>query len=226
MSLEQALAENTAALNRVAALLEVSNAARADLLAKNGVATPTATPAASSDDGMSVAEVKEAVKTADLATLKTMLAEEQNGKNRTTAISAIEAAIEAATPKAEPAPNAPAGGVAAPDTSTEAPKTSESAPAGETKATVLSGEAAAQAFGDWFASTNDEAERNARRAFVGEIVKKFGKRVGELDEDGRTKAIFWLRRKQAGLEVDFDAAYDFSGDPQQSVGGAADDDLL
>lgn len=226
MSLEQALAENTAALNRVAALLEVSNAARADLLAKNGVAAPTAAPAAYSDDGMSVAEVKEAVKTADLATLKTMLTEEQNGKNRTTAISAIEAAIEAATPKAQVAPNAADNSTAPAQQSTIAQSPEAANAPVEPKSVVLSAEAAAQAFGDWFSSTNDEAERNARRAFVGEIVKKFGKRVGELDEDGRGKAIFWLRRKQAGLEVDFEAAYDFSGDPQQSVGGAAEDDLL
>jgi len=60
---------------------------------------PAAQPAASSDTGvgaMSVADVKTAAASADRATLDRMLAEEQAGKKRTGAISAIEAAIAAA----------------------------------------------------------------------------------------------------------------------------------
>lgn len=56
-------------------------------------------PAAATETGiagMSVADVKTAAATADRATLQRMLAEEQGGKKRTGAISAIEAALAAA----------------------------------------------------------------------------------------------------------------------------------
>lgn len=222
MSLEEALAKNTAALLRVAELLEVSNADRAALLAKNGVAAVNQTAPATADDGLSVAEIKEAAKGADLDTLKKMLADEKAGKARTTAINAIEAAIEAKTPKADEGKPAPDAGAAA----TASTAGQQAASPSPVQNVVLSGDEAAKAFGAWFSETDDEAERNARRGFVQKIVEHLGKRVSELDEDGRRKAIFFLRRKQAGLTVDFGANYDFSGDPQQSVGGSADDDLL
>lgn len=75
--------------------------------------TPAAQPAAADTGvaGMSVADVKTAAGTADRATLQRMLAEEQNGKKRSGAISAIEAALAAAptqqpdgTPPAESIP--------------------------------------------------------------------------------------------------------------------------
>lgn len=93
MSLEQALAENTAALTRVAELLEISNADRAKLLASSG-ATPTPTPSTSAGEAeMSVADIKAAAEKADKATLEQMLADETGGKNRATAVKAIEAAL-------------------------------------------------------------------------------------------------------------------------------------
>jgi hypothetical protein len=88
---------------------------------------PAAQPAASSDTGvgaMSVADVKTAAASADRATLDRMLAEEQAGKKRTGAISAIEAAIAAAptqnpdgtpiAPTPEPTPQPTPGGTDAP----------------------------------------------------------------------------------------------------------------
>ncbi len=88
---------------------------------------PAAQPAASSDTGvaaMSVADVKTAAASADRATLDRMLAEEQAGKNRTGAVSAIQAAIAAAPtqqpdgtpipPVSEPVPQPTPGGTDAP----------------------------------------------------------------------------------------------------------------
>jgi hypothetical protein len=95
MSLEQALQENTAALKVVAELLKVSNADRKALMASAGT-TGASAPNASADDDMSVADIKEKVKAADLPTLKRMLTDETAGKNRSTAVKAIEEAIAAA----------------------------------------------------------------------------------------------------------------------------------
>jgi hypothetical protein len=81
-------------------------------------------PAESGVAGMSVADVKTAAASADRATLQRMLAEEQAGKKRSGAISAIEAALAAAptqnpdgspiTPTPEPTPQPTPGGTDAP----------------------------------------------------------------------------------------------------------------
>lgn len=84
--------------------------------------TPAAQPAAADTGvaGMSVADVKTAAGTADRATLQRMLAEEQNGKKRSGAISAIEAALAAVDPFAAPAADtAAASGAASPAVQSE-----------------------------------------------------------------------------------------------------------
>lgn len=236
MSIEQLIADNTAALNRVADLLEISNAGREKIIAAQGGTTAPATSSASADTDMTVPEIKEAVKNADLPTLQAMLKSENEGKARSTAIKAIEEAIAAAGEG-----NSESTDTKAADTSeAKAEETSTStAPAADDKNAQpvpkgVTGEQAAGAFGAWFGETDDEDERAARRAFVGKIVATLGDKISELDEAGRRKAIFYLRRKRAGLEDNFEAAFDFEGSPTQDVpeaaaeepAASADDDLL
>lgn len=234
MSLEQALQENTAALKQVAELLIVSNADRQAIMQKEGMSgTPTPTPSNSSS-APTVAEIKEAVKTADEATLKTMLEEETNGKARSTALDAINAALAEKQAASDEAETADGEAEAA-----EQEKSAEKAePAVDDKnaqpvPTEVSGEAIKKAFGNWFGETDDEDERAARRAFVSTIVEKLGGNLSELHLENRRMSIFYLRRKRAGLEVDLDAEYDFNGSPTQdapaakeTLGDASDDDLL
>jgi len=245
MSLEAALEANTAALTRVADLLEISNSDRAKLLASASGVTPSPAPAPSADEGMSVADIKEAAKSADAETLGKMLAAEKAGKNRATALKAIEDAMSAANAKegyqldqvgesssdvgsaasnsqqpTEPSPSTTASAAPASD------KNAQPVPA------EIAVEAATGAFGAWFGETDDEGERAKRREFVQQIVATLGSRIGELDNTGRRKAIFFLRRQRAGLPIDFGAAYDFDGSPTQDAPGAAapsasaTDDLL
>lgn len=237
MSLEQAIAENTAALTRVAELLEISNADRAKLLASSGAApTPAPTPSAStSETEMSVADIKAAAEKADKATLEQMLADETGGKNRATAVKAIETALaKFAEGKADGPTNTPdaatteatTAGTSASTASAATDKNAQPVPA------EVSADQAKSAFGGWFAETDDEDERANRRAFVEQIVKALGAKVGDLDLAGRRKAIFFLRRKRAGMDVDFSANFDFDGSPTQEVAAqpaaaaSADDDLL
>lgn len=238
LTLEQQLTALTDALNRTADLLEISNAARGELIEAQGGTKPAASTTTSSDTDMTVAEIKEAIVGANLETLKQMLTDETEGKARTSALKAIEAAIEAA---GESGNQADASATDAETKSTEDTKESStpSAPPADDKNAQpvpagVTGEQAAGAFGAWFGETDDETERAARRAFVGSIVSTLGAKISELDEAGRRKAIFYLRRKRAGMEVPFDVEFDFDGSPTQDVPEAAaeepaanpDDDLL
>lgn len=48
----------------------------------------------------------------------------------------------------------------------------------------------------------------------------------KLDADMRKQTVFFIKRWAAGLPVDFNADYDFDGDPKQGAAEAASDDLL
>lgn len=66
-----------------------------------------------------------------------------------------------------------------------------------------------------------------RRGFIAAMMKELGtaKLCGPestLDDDGRKKAAFYIRRASEGLKVDFSADYDFDGDPTQ--GGAVEEE--
>lgn len=231
MSLEQVIEKNTEALIRVGDLLEQSNAGREEVLTKMGAnSTPTPTPSTSpsATEVPSVEEIKEAVKTADSPTLAKMLEDETNGKARKTALAAIEGAIGA---------NATAGDEAA-EQAVET-ETKEVTPAAEKSAAAstedknaqpvpanVTGEQVSKTIGAWFGETDDEGERAKRRAFVEQVVKKFGKRVGEFDTQQARQAVFYLRRHRAGIEVDFDGSYDFEGSPTQETSAASADDPL
>lgn len=232
MSLEQLISENTAALKRVADLLEVSNADRAKLLASAASGAVSSGGAGAADDGLSVADIKAAIPDADLDTLNAMLADEKAGKNRSSAVKAIEDAIAKAGKPSEPAAGPAASEstkepqAASPSPAPAADKNSQPVPA------AVTGEQASQAIGAWFGETDDETERASRRSFVEQIVAKLGARVSELEPAKARQAVFYLRRKRAGLDVDFDAAFDFDGSPTQEVAAAAapaasaDDELL
>jgi len=239
MSLEAALEANTAALARVADLLEVSNADRAKLLASAGGAAAPTPASGGTDDGLSVAEVKEKVKSADLPTLQAMLVDEKSGKARATAVKAIEDAIAAATPGNAPG-ESDAGSASSGSTTqiqADASTTASGAAASDKNAQPVpqgvTAEQAREAIGAWVSETDDADERAKRTEFVAKIVGKLGSRIGELDSAKARQAVFYLRRKRAGLDVDFDAGFDFDGSPTQtapaaaaSTGGAATDDLL
>lgn len=235
MSLEQAIAENTAALTRVAELLELSNADRAKLLAASGATPAVTSTATTGETELSVADIKAAAETADKAALEAMLADEKGGKNRATAVKAIEAALAKFAEGKSDGPSADAT-----DTPAETPTPAAATPSGQGASpsdknaqpvpAEITADQAKAAFGGWFAETDDEDERGNRRGFVEQIVGALGAKVGDLDLAGRRKAIFFLRRKRAGVTVDFSAAYDFDGSPTQDAPAAAassvEDDLL
>ncbi len=74
------------------------------------------------------------------------------------------------------------------------------------------------------------ADYKARGTLVMGILAKFGAgKMSELDEANEDAAMFYLKRSVKGLPVNFDAAYDFAGDPEQpepeaAADAAADDD--
>lgn len=71
-------------------------------------------------------------------------------------------------------------------------------------------------------------ERKTRGANIKSITDHFGTKtlVGETgvqDPEQKVQTLFYLNRFAAGLNVNFSAEYDFSGDPAQGVAVAADD---
>lgn len=76
----------------------------------------------------------------------------------------------------------------------------------------------------WRNENPDEAVIKAKGEFLVAMTAHFGAKGltgpnGLSDPEQLKQAIFYVRRKAAGLEVDFGAEYDFDGDPAQ--GGAA-----
>lgn len=145
------------------------------------------------------------------------------------AIEKIEAP-KATRKKADPATETPAAAAAAEPT-TETP-----AAAAEPTAEVTDDEVKAEALA-WMADVDpagaadpakkDVAKRTACADFFKAIVTHFGLNgtltgpKAELNAEQRKQALFYLRRRRAGLSVDFNADYDFDGDPAQG-GGASD----
>lgn len=80
------------------------------------------------------------------------------------------------------------------------------------------------AFGAWLNTFDtDDKKKAANAALIAPICQKFqSKNLVLLDQAGRRAALFYLARKQAGLEVDFNADYDFAGDPTQDAPGSDD----
>lgn len=88
------------------------------------------------------------------------------------------------------------------------------------------------AAGTYIGGAGDNVEnRKARAANIKRITDHFGSKtlVGETgiqDAAQRAQALFYLRRFNAGCEVDFSAEYDFAGDPAQGVEAAPVDDSM
>ncbi len=174
MSLEQALAENTAAITeQTAAIRELIEITKKSNDIRQAV----------------VAQVTESLP-----------APSTRGRRPKAAESAESGAETAAAPEAEkPAAAAPA------------------------KAEI-SVDDVASAFKNYLGDTDDVAEREKRKAFIVSCGEHFGARPTEVPAEKRGELMFYLERQKAGLPVVFGGAYDFDGDPKQSLGGAASDD--
>jgi len=68
----------------------------------------------------------------------------------------------------------------------------------------------------------------ARGKTIMGILANFGAaKMSELEAADEDKAMFYLKRAAKGVAINFEAAYDFDGAPDQpepEVAGAADDD--
>lgn len=112
---------------------------------------------------------------------------------------------------------------------TEEPAAPETkAPATPTAPTVSDDDLRAAAT-DYIKGAGDDADaKKARAANIKAITDHFGTKtlVGETgvqDADARVQTMFYLKRFAAGLEVNFSAEYDFSGDPTQGGDSGADE---
>lgn len=78
----------------------------------------------------------------------------------------------------------------------------------------------------YVAGGGTQEESQKRGAFIASLLQHFGTKslVGETgitDPADRKQCLFFVRRKVAGLDVDFAADYDFDGDPAQELVAAA-----
>lgn len=69
----------------------------------------------------------------------------------------------------------------------------------------------------------DGSDPTPRKEFIASVMQELGTPMlcgdkSTLDDDGRKKADFYIRRKAEGLKVDFDAEYDFDGEVTQGDG--------
>lgn len=87
------------------------------------------------------------------------------------------------------------------------------------------------AAGTYIGGAGDNVDnRKARAANIKQITDHFGTKtlVGETgiqEAAQREQALFYLRRFNAGCEVNFSAEYDFAGDPAQGVEADVDDSM-
>lgn len=106
-----------------------------------------------------------------------------------------------------------------------APKAEEPAPtaSGAEDAASASSEPKKVSFADyakaWLNSQEQgSAEYKRRGKLLMSILGNFGAgKISEVDEKHHTAAVFFIKRDEAGKPIDFDAEYDFAGDPAQDV---------
>lgn len=80
--------------------------------------------------------------------------------------------------------------------------------------------------GEEKATPEEQAEYGARGKFMQAVFGEFGvSAVTGITADDLPRAMFYFQRKAAGKDVDFGAEYDFTGDPAQDVGGGDDFDI-
>lgn len=134
---------------------------------------------------------------------------------------------EPETPAAAPAAETPAQ----PETKT--PVATTDVTDDELKAEALAWMADVDPAGAADPTKKDVAKRTACADFFKAIVTNFGLNgtltgpKAELDGEQRAQALFYIRRRRAGLPVDFNAEYDFDGDPAQggAAASASDDEI-
>ena len=76
--------------------------------------------------------------------------------------------------------------------------------------------------GDWTKSTDDADERGRRVQFLKDMATEFGGAGTAAlvsSPENAKRAVFYIERKKSGLDVNFNADYDYDGDPAQ--GGSA-----
>ncbi len=119
------------------------------------------------------------------------------------------------------------------EAATETPKPSEE-PA-DTASQEPAADSASESFPTFSKSWLDGAEQGSdeykrRGKLLMGILGNFGAgKIKELDEKHHAAAIFYIKRDQSGKKINFEAEYDFAGDPAQDepadedFGGAFDD---
>lgn len=192
MTLESALAENTASNTAVAAAL----AAHSGLLEKVVV-----------NQERLLAGQQLAIDKVEAATAGGTTAAGTRKRRTAAEIAADEAAAKAAADKAAEQPKEP---------TTE----DTTALAAELRTTLT----------DWLAAVKKGSpEHGERGSFMVAVFTNFGAaKVSDIkDADALRQAIWFVKRKIAGKDVDFKVDYDFDSDPTQSDegGGAADFDI-
>jgi hypothetical protein len=113
------------------------------------------------------------------------------------------------------------------------PKTGaeEDTPTAAYRASDFSRDQVKNEFIGWLGETTDMSERKTRSEFVTAIGQHFGVTKpfdptnGLADDDARKQTLFFLRRKRAGLDVNFSADYDFDADPLAADNVADDSDI-
>lgn len=116
----------------------------------------------------------------------------------------------------------------------ETPAAAEPTPAPaatETVATVSDDDLRAAAVAYMKGAGEDATARAARGANIKAITDHFGTATlvgptGIQEPEQKVQALFYLKRFDAGAEVNFSAEYDFSGDPSQGVTGGNDFDAI
>jgi hypothetical protein len=127
----------------------------------------------------------------------------------------------------EPAAGNAAGDATGGSAAASPPASPSPADAGSTGPTATEDEVR-QVATNYIKGAGDNAEnRKARADNIKSITDHFGTAAlagdnGIKDPEQRAQAVFYLKRFDAGLEVNFSAEYDFTGDPTQGAAEAED----
>lgn len=135
-----------------------------------------------------------------------------------------KAAAETPPATETPATTTPAVTETAATVTTAAPAATTPAPA------PVSIDDLRKAFGGYLeAATTPEARKERAEAIVKPILTHFAvAKITDLSADQAVQAMFFLKRHEAGIAIDYNADYDFAGDPTQGgadMAGPAEDEF-
>jgi len=203
MSLETEIAELRGTVTALTEIIKQQVAVQERLLAgqTKAIDTVAAGNPATTEKRTRVRKAKEEAETSDIPNTSAEPADTASGADD--AESASEAASEEPAPKADPKPAA------------DAPKEK------------LTFSVAAKKWLDKEEQGSDAYK--ARGKTIMGILANFGAaKMSELEAADEDKAMFYLKRAAKGLTINFDAAYDFDGAPDQpepeAAGAVASDD--